>query len=118
MIEVMRDLRDKGNTLLVVEHEESVIRAADHLLDIGPGRGAGRAGCLVFAGAVRTSGGGRLADASSLADAGVPDRGEVHPGAEERRPAERAANCACSGAAQNNLRKIDVAIPLGLFCWR
>ena len=51
MIDVMRDLRDKGNTLLVVEHEESVIRAADHLLDIGPGRGQD-GGQLVYAGPV------------------------------------------------------------------
>ena len=41
LIRVMEDLRDKGNTLLVVEHEEAVIRAADHLIDIGPGRGEG-----------------------------------------------------------------------------
>jgi excinuclease ABC subunit A len=41
MIDVMHDLRDKGNTLLVVEHEEAVIRAADRVVDIGPGRGRG-----------------------------------------------------------------------------
>ena len=41
LIRVMEDLRDKGNTLLVVEHEEAVIRAADNLIDIGPGRGEG-----------------------------------------------------------------------------
>ncbi len=39
LVRVMHNLRDKGNTLLVVEHEEAIIRAADHLLDIGPGRG-------------------------------------------------------------------------------
>ena len=47
LVRVMHDLRDKGNTLLVVEHEEAVIRAADHLLDIGPGRGES-GGELVF----------------------------------------------------------------------
>ena len=41
LIRVMEDLRDKGNTLLVVEHEEAVIRSADNLIDIGPGRGEG-----------------------------------------------------------------------------
>ncbi len=46
---VMRRLRDLGNTLVVVEHEEAVIRAADHLVDIGPGRGEG-GGELVYAG--------------------------------------------------------------------
>ncbi len=47
LIRVMEDLRDKGNTLLVVEHEEAVIRSADNLIDIGPGRGEG-GGELVF----------------------------------------------------------------------
>jgi excinuclease ABC subunit A len=49
LVRVMHNLRDKGNTLLVVEHEEQIIRAADNLIDIGPGRGE-RGGELVFAG--------------------------------------------------------------------
>ncbi len=49
LVRVMHNLRDKGNTLLVVEHEEAIIRAADHLLDIGPGRGE-NGGELVFQG--------------------------------------------------------------------
>ena len=49
LVRVMHDLRDKGNTLLVVEHEEAMIRAADHLIDIGPGRGES-GGELVFSG--------------------------------------------------------------------
>ncbi len=49
LIRVMKSLRDKGNTLLVVEHEEAVMRAADHLVELGPGRGE-QGGELVFAG--------------------------------------------------------------------
>src|SRR5690606_18267898 len=49
LIGVLGRLRDLGNTLVVVEHEEAVIRAADHLIDIGPGRGEG-GGELVYAG--------------------------------------------------------------------
>src|SRR4051812_2152075 len=49
LVRVIHNLRDKGNTLLVVEHEEAIIRAADHLIDIGPDRGE-RGGELVFAG--------------------------------------------------------------------
>src|SRR5437867_8627040 len=49
LVRVMHNLRDKGNTLLVVEHEEQIIRAADNLIDIGPGRGE-RGGELVFSG--------------------------------------------------------------------
>ncbi|CAN5646658.1 excinuclease ABC subunit UvrA [soil metagenome] len=50
LIRVIHDLRDKGNTLLVVEHEEAIIRSADHLIDIGPGRGE-QGGELVWSGA-------------------------------------------------------------------
>ena len=50
LIRVMKSLRDKGNTLLVVEHEEAVMRAADHLVELGPGRGES-GGSLVFSGA-------------------------------------------------------------------
>ncbi len=51
LVQVMHNLRDKGNTLLVVEHEEQIIRAADNLIDIGPGRGE-RGGELVFSGSL------------------------------------------------------------------
>jgi excinuclease ABC subunit A len=51
LVRVMHNLRDKGNTLLVVEHEEQIIRAADNLIDIGPGRGE-RGGELVYSGAL------------------------------------------------------------------
>jgi excinuclease ABC subunit A len=51
LVRVMHNLRDKGNTLLVVEHEEQIIRASDNLMDIGPGRGE-RGGELVFSGAL------------------------------------------------------------------
>src|SRR5205823_4184497 len=49
LVRVMHNLRDKGNTLLVVEHEEAIIRSSDHVMDIGPGRGE-RGGELVFSG--------------------------------------------------------------------
>ena len=51
LVRVMHDLRDKGNTLLVVEHEEAIIRSSDHVIDIGPGRGE-HGGELVFTGAL------------------------------------------------------------------
>ena len=58
LVRVMHDLRDKGNTLLVVEHEEAIIRSSDHVIDIGPGRGE-RGGELVFSGALENLGGSR-----------------------------------------------------------
>src|SRR6202007_1329915 len=51
LVRVMHNLRDRGNTLLVVEHEEQIIRGADNLVDLGPGRGE-RGGELVFNGAL------------------------------------------------------------------
>src|SRR5205807_2226387 len=51
LVRVMHDLRDKGNTLLVVEHEEQIIRAADNLIDLGPGRGE-HGGDLVWNGPI------------------------------------------------------------------
>src|SRR5207253_9401729 len=51
LVRVMKNLRDKGNTLLVVEHEESVLRAADNIIELGPGRGEA-GGELVFSGRV------------------------------------------------------------------
>jgi excinuclease ABC subunit A len=51
LVRVMHNLRDKGNTLLVVEHEEQIIRAADNLIDLGPGRGE-RGGELVWNGSL------------------------------------------------------------------
>ncbi|MEO6872354.1 MAG: excinuclease ABC subunit A [Chthoniobacterales bacterium] len=68
LVRVMHNLRDKGNTLLVVEHEEAIIRAADHLLDIGPGRGE-QGGELVFQGTLN----------EMLGSAPVPGAGEGVP---------------------------------------
>ena len=68
LIRVMEDLRDKGNTLLVVEHEEAIIRAADNLIDIGPGRGE-LGGELVFSGPLEPAG-----ELPRVADGGLSDR--------------------------------------------
>ncbi len=78
LVQVMHDLRDKGNTVLVVEHEEQVIRASDHLLDIGPGRGEA-GGDLVFNGTLEDFLSGRV---------GVPPTGERVP--RSRTPVEGA----------------------------
>ncbi len=74
LVRVMKNLRDKGNTLLVVEHEEAIIRAADHLLDIGPGRGE-QGGELVFQGTLNEMlGSARAERKSAMARAPSPAR--------------------------------------------
>jgi excinuclease ABC subunit A len=107
LIRVMRNLRDKGNTLLVVEHEESVIRAADNLIELGPGRGE-EGGGLVFNGPV--------AEVEKVAESLTGDylagRKSI-PVPKKRRTPQYWLEV--KGAAEHNLRKIDVRFPLGLF---
>ena len=107
LVRVMKNLRDKGNTLLVVEHEESVIRAADNLIELGPGRGEAGGG-LVFNGPV--------ARVESVPDSLTGDylagRKSI-PVPKKRRAPKHWLEV--KGAAEHNLRKIDVRFPLGLF---
>ena len=103
LIQVMEDLRDKGNTLLVVEHEEAVIRAADHLIDIGPGRGE-KGGELVFAGPLENFAGSR----GSLTADYLSGRKSI-PVPRIRRPVRQWLEV--RGAREHNLRDIDVDIP-------
>ncbi len=140
LVRVMHNLRDKGNTLLVVEHEETIIRAADNLIDIGPGRGE-RGGELVWNGTLGNFlGGSRSPSAMSgtIAQRSKMSRftaseitssserpihqsltrdylsGEKRiPIPKSRRKFSRAIKIA--GASENNLKKIDVEIPLGIF---
>ena len=107
LIRVMKNLRDKGNTLLVVEHEESVIRAADNLIELGPGRGEAGGG-LVFNGPVSQV--HRVAE--SLTGDYLSGRKSVPVPAKRRTPKHWLE---VKAAAEHNLRKIDVKFPIGLF---
>ncbi|MBU6181116.1 MAG: excinuclease ABC subunit A, partial [Verrucomicrobia bacterium] len=116
LVGVMRRLRDLGNTLVVVEHEEAVIRAADHLVDIGPGRGEG-GGELVYAG----PGAATAAAAVTLFESHPRSLtmeylsgAKTVPVPSERRKPQRWL--AVKRAAQHNLKKIDVDFPLGVLC--
>jgi len=107
LIRVMKNLRDKGNTLLVVEHEESVIRAADNLIEIGPGRGEA-GGELVFDGPIS---GLEKAKRSLTADY-LTGRKTI-PVPKKRRTPKNWIKV--QGASEHNLRDIDVDFPLGVF---
>jgi excinuclease ABC subunit A len=109
LIRVIHDLRDKGNTLLVVEHEEAIIRSADHLIDIGPDRGE-RGGELVFEGTLP-----QLLNGSgtrSLTADYLTSRKRI-PVPKTRR--EPTAVIKITGAREHNLRDVSVDIPLGVF---
>jgi excinuclease ABC subunit A len=119
LIQIMRSLRDRGNTLLVVEHEESVIRAADHLVELGPGRGEA-GGELVFSGPAdallqRKSGKARRGAApagDSLTAAYLNGTKTIPVPGVRRTPS---GWLRLEGAREHNLRQIDVELPLGVF---
>jgi excinuclease ABC subunit A len=109
LVGVMKRLRDRGNTVLVVEHEEAVMREADHLLELGPGRGAS-GGDVVFAGDFKKM----LSDKASLTGAYLNETKTI-PLPLLRRTPNPAFQLELIGAAANNLCDIDVTVPLGLF---
>lgn len=109
LVNVMHGLRDKGNTLLVVEHEEAVIRAADYLVDLGPGRGE-KGGELTYAGPAKRTG-----KSDSLTFGYLDGKCSI-PMPEQRRTPRQGQSIGIMGARQHNLRKLNVEIPLGVFC--
>ena len=110
LLETLKRLRDLGNTLIVVEHDEETMRAADYVVDIGPGAGVN---------------GGRVVAAGSLEDiCAVPESvtgqylsGKKHIPIPGQRRKGNGKSLIIRGAAENNLKNIDVELPLGkLIC--
>jgi excinuclease ABC subunit A len=142
LVRIMHNLRDRGNTLLVVEHEEQIIRAADNLIDIGPGRGE-RGGELVFSGTLEKFFGGSAAPrtmsnkieqrsnmtSESVRSLGLTSCSEstIHQSLTRdyltgRKsisvPKSRRRSTSSSkitGAREHNLKNVDVDLPLGIF---
>ncbi|HMB06206.1 MAG TPA: excinuclease ABC subunit UvrA, partial [Isosphaeraceae bacterium] len=108
LIATLQRLRDVGNTVIVVEHDEDTMRAADHLVDFGPGPG-------IKGGEVVAS--GRISDLAeepeSLTGQYLAGTKAIEIPAARRPPTGRKLTVV--GARQNNLKNIDVSIPLGLF---
>jgi excinuclease ABC subunit A len=102
-------LRDMGNTVLVVEHDEDTMRAADYLVDFGPGPGV-RGGKVVAAGKPAVV----LADPNSLTGQYLTGTKEIAVPA-SRRPVVAGHRLRIVGARQNNLKDVTVDIPLGVF---
>ncbi|MBI3451727.1 MAG: excinuclease ABC subunit UvrA [Rhodospirillales bacterium] len=109
LLETLKRLRDLGNTVLVVEHDEEAIRAADYLVDMGPGAGV---------------------HGGKVVAAGTPDEVMRHPDSltaqyltgfrqidvpKTRRPGHRGQKLTVRGARANNLKDVSVSIPLGVF---
>jgi excinuclease ABC subunit A len=108
LIAALRDLQQQGNTVVVVEHDEALMRASDHLIDIGPG--AGHLGGRVIAHGTPAAV-GKLE--SSLTGAYLSGRQEI-PVPTERRQPLKTRTLQLGGATANNLRDVEVEIPLGL----
>ena len=109
LVLLLEKLRDLGNTLVVVEHETGVIRRADHVVDLGPGRGE-HGGEIVFNGP-----GSALAKAKgSLTAEYLHDRKKMDA-PPQRKVAKKAARLRLAKFTRNNLHEFEVAIPLGRF---
>ena len=109
LIRIMEELRDLGNTILVVEHDPDVIRAADHLLDLGPGAGE-LGGKLLAAGTVEEV----RNNPNSITGKYLSGRAQIAVPKLRREPGRE--KLVLKGARIHNLRGVDVEIPLGLLC--
>ena len=108
LLETLKRLRDLGNTVLVVEHDEDAIRTADHVIDVGPGAG-------IHGGQIIAQ--GRVEDliAAPLSWTGKYLSGELSVRIPERRPPNPRRTLKVIGARGNNLKGVTAEIPLGLF---
>ena len=106
LLESLCRMRDIGNTVLVVEHDEETIRSADHLIDFGPGAGI-KGGEIVHSGTPKSL----EKNPRSITGKYLSGRAGIAPGASRR---TRTGSITLTGAAENNLREIDVEFPLGI----
>jgi excinuclease ABC subunit A len=107
LIRILKDLRDIGNTVLVVEHEPEMITSADRVIDMGPGAGE-FGGEVVFSGTAREL----VSGSSSLTGKYLRGELEIKLPRQRKQPTARALEI--KGASEHNLRGIDVKIPLGM----
>ncbi len=108
LIGTLDRLRDLGNTVIVVEHDEGTMRAADHLVDLGPGAGE-HGGHVIAAGSPADV----AKDAASLTGQYLAGKRQIDVPEQRRRPR---GELVVRGAREHNLKGIDVAVPLGVLC--
>jgi excinuclease ABC subunit A len=109
LIDTLTRLRNLGNTLIVVEHDEETIRTADWVVDIGPGAGE-HGGKVVVSGSYEDL----IASEESITGAYLSGRKSIEIPS-QRRPVDPKRKLVIKGAKENNLKDIEVEIPLGLF---
>ncbi|EJL6406883.1 excinuclease ABC subunit UvrA [Vibrio cholerae] len=109
LLQTLTHLRNLGNTVLVVEHDEDAIRMADHVIDIGPGAGV-HGGMVVAAGNVEEI----IANPNSLTGQYLSGVKKIAV-PEQRTPKDAKKTVELKGAVGNNLKNVDLSIPVGLF---
>ena len=109
LLDTLKGLRDLGNTVIVVEHDEETIRSADHVVDIGPGPGV-HGGHVVAQGSVEDI----MAVPDSITGQFLSGKRRIEVPVERRNPAD-GRWLTFKGCSENNLKRIDVSIPLGVF---
>jgi len=111
LIRILHELRDLGNTILVVEHDSDVMRAADHIIDLGPGAGE-HGGQLIYEGTYDEL--VRWPDHPSRTGVHLRAESTARPNPGQRRKVNKKRTIGFMGCRANNLRNIDVEIPLDL----
>ncbi|HEX8943284.1 MAG TPA: excinuclease ABC subunit UvrA [Gemmatimonadaceae bacterium] len=109
LLATLEQLRDLGNTVIVVEHDEETMRAADHVIDLGPGAGK-HGGEVIAEGTIEQI----IRNPASITGKFLSGEMKI-PTPTTRRPREAHRTIRITGAREHNLRDIDVEIPLGLF---
>jgi len=110
LVKTLRKLKRKGNTVVVVEHDELTIRSADHVIDLGPGAGAG-GGELVATGSPAEI----TRDKRSVTGRWLRQGKKLRRKAAQRTPRISRGELRVSGAAEHNLKDVDAAFPTGVF---
>ena len=108
LINTLKGLRDVGNTVLIVEHDEAIMRAADHIVDLGPGAGE-HGGQIVASGTPKKV----MSNTKSLTGQYLSGKKKISIPSHRR--TTNGSSITIKGASQNNLKNIDIEIPLGIF---
>lgn len=109
LLDILRELRDKGNTILMVEHDEDTIRSADYIYDLGPGAGK-NGGNIQAQGELKDI----LKSKSSIT--GKYLNGDLSAAVPTDKEQEKSPSIILKGASENNLKKVNVELPLHKFC--
>ncbi|MEQ8191376.1 MAG: excinuclease ABC subunit UvrA, partial [Candidatus Eremiobacterota bacterium] len=107
LINILEELRDTGNTIIVVEHDEEIMRKADHIVDLGPGAGIA-GGHIVYEGTLHN-----ITETESLTGKYLSGKNSIL--CPSRKPCNEAKTITIHGAGANNLKHIDVTFYCGLF---